>query len=622
MSKEQRETIEKIVQAFADDDFSTVADLCPPLLLTIATEQRQQLSLVYLHALIELEQLDVALDWISKQEEVQQQTKDMQLYCWYKQQQYAQVLAATENDKTTRAAACIRAQSLFHMGRTTEAADAFQALTTQTTDEERVRVWTNVVSAWSANAVPYCGAEYPVDAVVQLLEEESNYDLAFSLASLQLVTGNSSRDDAFARLDQAARTCHQENNDDETTAQQELAPIEINRRVFRCLYELLPITNDTVAGKDVAAPLQAVERVNRSILGSHANDAIALHLLSKDVPHTKWTPLQKRCYTYDLAVAQYRNQKYKECRVTCRGIKKESNSLFWGSRVAVLLAYCAAADGKASADEILQEFVTKVEADTPSSSENQQALIYTLLHRAQLQGEDPLVTLTETLPAPLRSLPAVVSGTAALYRAQGSNDKADALLGNDPDAWMVAGRYEEAAAMYEKAIVEGDLESTARWVRALSYFNPTKAREEWAKVKPSTTSNTDEGSSPVSGEELEARELPVVKQLHSTKSRTTAVELPAVSQKTNKKSRAAVLRYRAKKRADYLASLERRGRRIQQQPDPERWLPKHSRGAQGGLSTKEAAKWDVVARQNAGPSALPSTAHLSVKGSHKGGKRR
>ena len=118
--------------------------------------------------------------------------------------------------------------------------------------------------------------------------------------------------------------------------------------------------------------------------------------------------------------------------------------------------------------------------------------------------------------------------------------------------------------------------------------------------------------------------------------------------KQKKKSHEAVLRRRARKRAEYVADLEQRG--IANKLDPERWLPKYERsanrrrrnrgavggahkGAQGGVSEKDAAKLDIAARQAARAAGEtdtggPSTAHMTVTaagnigGGRKGGRRR
>jgi signal recognition particle subunit SRP72 len=144
------------------------------------------------------------------------------------------------------------------------------------------------------------------------------------------------------------------------------------------------------------------------------------------------------------------------------------------------------------------------------------------------------------------------------------------------------------------------------------------------------------------GAKLEAEEL----RLKSTMFRRTSDSVLAATvdaTKKGKKSHAAILRRRARQREAYLAELETKG--IYKSgsaavPDHERWLPKYERSnharqrrknrsksgaaphkgaAQGGVSEKDAAKLDVVARQAARAAGEPdqagrSTAHMTVSG--------
>ena len=104
------------------------------------------------------------------------------------------------------------------------------------------------------------------------------------------------------------------------------------------------------------------------------------------------------------------------------------------------------------------------------------------------------------------------------------------------------------------------------------------------------------------------------------------------------------MRRRARRREEYISKLEEKGLyRVDRptKPDPERWLPKYERsysrrrrhrggphkGAQGGISQKDAAKLDVAARATGGSDQTSgrSTAHMAVSGGGrkgKGGRRR
>jgi hypothetical protein len=156
----------------------------------------------------------------------------------------------------------------------------------------------------------------------------------------------------------------------------------------------------------------------------------------------------------------------------------------------------------------------------------------------------------------------------------------------------------------------------------------------------------------LNGAELEQRELPRLKTHRATipgGGATTGGQSSGFSSKSSQKDRDAVLRRRAKKRETYLSGLEAKGLYNKERPtnpDPERWLPKVERshyrrtkkgagsagnkGSQGGVSEKDAAKLDVVARQQqlqqGRDTATASTAHLVATSQggvgRKGGRKR
>jgi signal recognition particle subunit SRP72 len=239
----------------------------------------------------------------------------------------------------------------------------------------------------------------------------------------------------------------------------------------------------------------------------------------------------------------------------------------------------------------------------------------------------------------VRSKPAVLATTASLYHEAGESDRAAAVLrsANDSavqaDFMMSQGRYDEAAALYEKAVDESDPSSTARLVRALSYTDPSRAAKLWSEISPELVTEEEDG---VDGADLEVKELPRLKTVRKSEILSQQQEVKS------KKSHGAVLRRRARKREEYLTALQERGLYSAErptQPDPERWIPKYERasagrrrrrrpphkGAQGGLSDKDAAKLDVAARQQAAKAGVvdsKSTAHMKVAGGGKGGRRR
>jgi hypothetical protein len=258
------------------------------------------------------------------------------------------------------------------------------------------------------------------------------------------------------------------------------------------------------------------------------------------------------------------------------------------------------------------------------------------------------IDLLKELPESIRSRKAVTASLASVYHQQGKEQEAEQLLRDTGDDQALAefamsqGNYADAAALYEKAAADAqDAVATARWVYALSFVDPERAQKVWTEVSPDLV---DEEDSDVNGAELEKRELPRLKISKSRKTDTPAIDEGPTK---TKKSHEAVLRRREKTRDAYLAGLQQKGLyRVDRptKPDPERWLPKFERsyarrrrnrggphkGAQGGVSEKDAAKLDVMARQAArasgeAESSANSTAHMTVNSAgagRKGGRRR
>lgn len=403
------------------------------------------------------------------------------------------------------------------------------------------------------------------------------------------------------------------------------------------------------------------------------------------VSSSSLTGLQQRIYWYNQAVLQLEASQCDTCRRTCQtyfGLSSAKNGrknktvdgravaeyatpedrIFWEGRITVLLAHCEAREKTDSQTEgssslLLDAVVDQCRALNPSSARDH-ILTYVLLHRANLQSissssstaesnkfkEENLKQL-EDLPEQLASKPAVVATKASIYQSLGQEEKAKELLLTTAkstmalaDFAMSQGNYKEATLRYEKEVANtrDDLTAVARWVRALSFTDPKKAIEIWqdraANVCETDVDNEENGA------ELEARELP--RLTVSSQKGTGEAGLSAVKPK---KSREAILRRRARQRDAYLTEQEKKGiYKPGSLPDPERWVPKYERanarrrrknrgggGAgghsslahQGGVSEKDAAKLDVVARQAAraaiGDVVDPSnrsTAHMTVSG--------
>jgi hypothetical protein len=252
--------------------------------------------------------------------------------------------------------------------------------------------------------------------------------------------------------------------------------------------------------------------------------------------------------------------------------------------------------------------------------------------------------------------PAIVATLAKIFQEGHQPEKATELLlklqsgggssGHQIMAEMAMAQdhYEEAGKLYESLLSQQPLNhvARARFVEALSHVDPSRAMEEWNKLQASQTWPAEEEDE-ADGQELELMELPRIRHHHHDGIANATTTTDETNNGPPPKSRAAVLRRRAKKRKDHLATLQQKGLYNPAKPtvpDSERWIPKYERqrnrrrnknqqhkGAQGGISQKDAAKLDVAARAaNANSSNAaggPSTSHLTVAGdSRKGGGRR
>ena len=323
--------------------------------------------------------------------------------------------------------------------------------------------------------------------------------------------------------------------------------------------------------------------------------------------------------------------------------------------------------------------------ELPTNSVCDHALCYLITQRAELlklacnptihdsfaTGDSLLspeerLQLLVSLPDSIRTRPAVIASVSLMHQQLGNEEKAQRTMkeaGDDQglaNFYMSQGRYEEAAAIYESACEKNPNDSVAcaQLVQALSYTDAKRSRDIWERLcsKTGLDPNANQDEEPeVNAADLETRESPRLKS-----SRKPVILPPGIptNEKANavdkgKKSHEAVLRQRARKREVYLTKLEEKGlyrRDRPSKPDPERWLPKYERsyarrrrnrgatsqqhkGAQGGVSEKDAAKLDVAARQasrasgESGPlTSGRSTAHMTVSTSgaigRKAGRRK
>jgi tetratricopeptide (TPR) repeat protein len=754
-----------VVNAVQQEQFERVVELCQRLrdnsadVEVAAKELHPVLDEVRLVALLQCERYDEAMavanacisgESNNEISEFGQRMRALSAYALYKQKRYPLIVQMSRDksnsddgtgDTTALLWQHLRAQSLFHSGHGTEALRCYQDLVTtahksDSVDDGTVQSWTNLLAVCLANhTTPYCRAQSNdetielnrlVDAMVRYLhtlQPSANgdypYDLAYNLATWQLLTASSSSERTvwLELLDTAMAACRQATASWSSASEManELGPLLSNQALFQRVYWHWttssdaaravvpePRPNPATAGSPTTA-LALVHCMNQSMGLSHPQEALLAldEAINMSNNASVLTPLQRRIWFYNRAVLQLYAAMYEECRATCQtyfpststlpntknGKKKKTeednllafsnlqDALFWQCRASVLLAHCARKSGMTtgSVAAILDPCLEAIRSAPPSNVRDH-CLTYTLLHQAQLQSAettssptsdcDSKIKLLDSLPESVAHKPAVLATKAALYQLSGQHALATQLLSqnnaeNDlamADFAMSQGNHDEAAALYEKLVQRNvnDVAAKARWVRALSYSNPEQAMQVWSAMAPDLVEEEMDGDGEaVNGAELEAREL----RLKSATNRKLGDGL--TDQTVTKKSHEAVLRRRARQRQAYLAQLEQKAPTASSTvPDPERWIPKYERtnarrrrrtrnqprvggGTHqgGGVSEKEAAKLDILARQaaradgaQAAAAADPnsgsgsrSTAHLTAGATRtkaKGSKRR
>lgn len=563
------------------------------------------------------------------------ESSSLKAYAFYRLHQYDKARNACHGDDMI--SQHVLAQSFFHLNDSQGALQCYQRLLQQTQDKgERVQIRTNALAVATANATPYVADENSIGLDTEHTDDVdgTSYDLLYNLATLQLLTSSPSCKNPRALLQEARAACLATLKEEDMSAADiasEVASIDVQLDEWSLLWTGIP-AESVKQGKNVPpAAVSSVQTVNR---------AQSLKTLPASCP-TNWMALQQRLYYYKRAILQLQESLYTDCHDTCQLLlhslstssnKKKASLLppvptradeaWWKARVYVLEAHCLYRQSKTEeAIALLQERLDILKNTSESSKIINHAMAYVQLHLAHFKEENPrpeqVIELLQELPESIRSRKAVTATLVSLYQELGQTDQANVLLEQSEglaDFYMSQGKYREAAELYESS-GEG-----AQLVLALSYFDPVRAQQVWEELG---VDEFDENE--MNGEELEARELP------RFKSNKVVVR---VSEENGKKKRSheAVLRRRARKREEYLKKGDISGKK----PDPERWLPKHERsyyarrrrnrkGAQGGVSEKDAAKLDVAARASRGvdSGSGPSTAHMEVAGgSKRGGRRR
>lgn len=580
---------------------------------------------------------------------VREKLRQLEFYTLYRLERYQQVLEKTTSQ--TLVEQHLRAQALHH--RHQSASDIYQTME----DDDQEAVWTNWLAGEIAHQLPMVPMSMSTlprsDMMAHAQQNPLALDLALNLATADLI----GQDSHAARALLQSALAHVDDEEERSALEAQLQW----SRDYWSGHVTAPASTLTTS-----TSLAVVQSINRAL--AQASPTRALTMLEQ-VADNKLTPLQRRLLVYNRALLQLRADEIDGCRQTCQTLlsslrlgKKQtslppvddaSHRLWWESRVAVVEAYCDAhKKPKTKKEDPLSTVLAKLDA-MESSPVADHALAYVKLHQAELhheQGPTSRLALLQSLPTSIQKRPAVIATLASLHEQVGDRAAAAALLqsASDENPLLLAdfsmsqGNYQVAADLYAKHAQENDdMETTARLVRALSFVDPQRASAIWATASPDLI---DDDGDDENGPELEQRELPRLKR--SMRKTSTLVVMPTNGENSSKKSAEAVLRRRARQREEYLEKLQAKGLPTTSKPDPERWLPKYERsyarrrrhrggphkGAQGGVSEKDAAKLDVAARQAARASGEaeasgPSTAHMTVVsssdgvGRRKGGKR-
>jgi signal recognition particle subunit SRP72 len=673
------DTLDKIRQlrdAWLSQDSAAILVKAPRLLDTAVRSEGVQEAVyqIYVDALLQESQFERVLQIAQDKKiapAVRARLAVARIYALYRLERYTEAqslsLQRIKEGHSDATLQHIVAQSLYRTGQIKAAREAYEKIALEEDATTDTQIATNLVAANLANATPFCegSTKEGLGDARRLLEQEGDYpsDLAYNLATLDLLESGQDLASHQAVLEKSIAQVKETGKEEDWSAAevaQETAAMQLQLEWSRVFWQGGVISPDAPM-KNLSAANKRIALVNRAL---DMKAADGLRLLPLDT--SPLTPLQARLLSYNRAVLQYRASQFDECIETARHLQtslskdrkagengttthcapdSKSEALWWEARATILqilaLQQKGGKSGKStpSLDTLLQTLQIQ-----PVSAVRDHAIAYVQCHQAVEEGgltAEKRLQLMLSLPESWQSKSAVVATLAALYQSQGHSDKAVQLCqstGHEDvmaDLMLSQGQYQQAVELYEQADLT-DPVAQARYARALTFIDPSKAQEYWSKVRPSIL---DEPVG-VDGAELEIRTIPRLRSSQPSRAIVTDVGEATTSKK---KSHEAVLRQRAKKREIYLASLDQKGLRRATHPDPERWLPKYERshnrrrkhkggphkGSQGGVSDKDAAQFDVAARQAARatePNGTPtSTAHMvavSSGGPRKGGRRR
>lgn len=649
-------SLEQLHECVVDQRFEEAVELCQQLSKNEAVPVEVQETLVKIHAQCELNQdhyeqvLRLYLTQDNKEDEF---FKTLAAYAYYRLHKYEQAIKMASNPRGNTAQAHIVVQSQYRLHHV--AGDAYNSILSSAShrnEEELYQILTNALAVQLSRATPYVETDLLNDDLLKqiqsTLDKDSAYDVWYNFATYQLLTF-ASDNQGQALLQQAKQACAntlQEEGASPKEIEQEVAAIQQHISLWSRQWRGLTAEDAT---DDTNPSVQVIAQLNRALAAHHLDDMPALD--------PTWTVLQQRLYHYNRAILQLRLKKNTDCLATCQFLlhaktKKtfpyanEVDEAWWRARIAVVQAH---AQPKDKAVKTLQDSLDSLQVQDKQplhvAAALDQARAHVQLHLAQLQGrletaKDKLKVLQE-LPASLQKRPAVVATLAVLHQALGHPQEATELLSREggvalAEFYMGQGDYEKAVTVCQEA---GD---DVRRVQALSYLDPALATQAWKELN--LEEEDDEMAALVEeldGEALEERDLPRRARKAMTRVTSSSQLADAAAGSDKKKSRDAILRRRARHKEAYLNNLISQGKYNPDRPavpDPERWIPKNERssnrrrrhqrgqnkGHQGGVSERDAAKLDVLARKTDPLEAgAPSTAHLGVVGhSKRGGRRR
>jgi hypothetical protein len=614
MTTDVLEPLLALQKAISEEAYDDVVQQCKALkdLPNVSDELRETINETHAKALLWMEDYSSVVPLFKKNDSVK-------AYALYRQQNYA-LAASSCSESEDGLGQHVLAQSLHRSSDTKAAVQKYSTMIANKTNsrQERMELLTNAMAVLSSNVTPVPITQSPdSDAAVlsaaqthvQGTKDDYPYDLAYNLATYNILTG---RPGGPALLQTALANAPDED---------EAAPIAANLAWSAHL-------STTVADyPNSSGQVETIVQLNRA---TKLTSMLPVDRIDK------LTPLQRRLYYYNRAVLAVKAKRFDVSKESCQALlaslggtkhkvaviptRDKTDEHWWKANVTVVDAHVLCLQGKRTdAIHLLEQRLATLR-EQPLCDIIDHAVTTVLLHLGTIEdgGAKAQLTTLQLLPTSMQSKPGVVATMAHLYQQLGDESKSQELLSSDPAAlihyYMSEGKYDQACKLLEP---QTDVKSRVQYVEALAYMGQiTKAAAIWSELQldaetaPKTTWN---------GQDLELAPLP--------KTKSTKQVVPAVL----KKSHESVLRRRAKRREQYLASTTH-----PRPKDAERWIPTYERsgrknrrgynhkGSQGGANERDAAKLDVAARKDGAGNSGPSTANMVVAGNDKrvGGRKK